>query len=50
MTLHRQTDLKGFDEKLLGNQDVVIRKTVGMGTVCIESRQIEKEKDRGWGR
>jgi hypothetical protein len=50
ITLHRLKDLKGFDEKLLGNQDVVIRKTTGMGVVCIDPRQIEKEKDRGWGR
>ncbi|MDR1622881.1 MAG: relaxase/mobilization nuclease domain-containing protein [Synergistaceae bacterium] len=50
MTLHRRTDLKSFDEKLLGNQDVVIRKAVGMGIVCIEPRPIEKGKDKGWGR
>jgi hypothetical protein len=50
ITLHRRKDLKDFDEKLLGNQYVVIRKTAGMGTVCIEPQQIEKEKDRGWGR
>ncbi|MDR0411546.1 MAG: relaxase/mobilization nuclease domain-containing protein [Treponema sp.] len=49
VTLHRLKDLKGFNEELLGNQDVVIRKTAGMGTVRIEP-QIEKEKDRGWGR
>jgi hypothetical protein len=50
MTLHRLKDLEGFDEKLLGNQDVVIRKTAGMGTVCIDPRQVEKEQHRGWGR
>jgi hypothetical protein len=49
-TLHRLKDLEGFDEKLLNNQDVVIRKTEGTGIVCIEPRQVEKEKDRGWGR
>jgi hypothetical protein len=50
ITLHRLKDLEDFDEKLLGNQDVVVRKTAGMGTVSIEPRQVEKEKERGWGR
>jgi hypothetical protein len=50
ITLHRLKDLEGFDEKLVGNQDVVVRKTAGMGTVAIEPRQVEKEKGRGWAR
>jgi hypothetical protein len=51
MTLHRLKDLEGFDEELIGNQeDVVIRKTAGVGTVCVEPQHIEKEKDKGRGR
>jgi hypothetical protein len=49
MTLHRLKDLESFDKKLLG-REVVIRKTAGMGTVCIEARQAEKERRGGRGR
>jgi hypothetical protein len=50
MTLHRLQDLEGFDEMFKDNPNVVIRKTAGKGTVCVEPQREERDRDTGWSR